>query len=205
MERKGFTLIELLVVIAIIAILAAILFPVFANARNTAQKAQCSSNMKQLAMAYIMYAEDHDDALLWVQYPPWPPPYYHCWWWRLYISNYTMLGGLWVGPKYTTSGVWLCPSRRLSRSMDWASPDYCMNDVAVKPNGPASVVSDIQNPTRQFLMGETPNGYFVMMYGWNNFPQNHLGGANFSYFDGHVTWKKLPLTGAIKDELFYGK
>lgn len=63
MRRKGFTLIELLVVIAIIAILAAILFPVFAKAREQARKASCTSNMKQLALALLMYAQDYDETL----------------------------------------------------------------------------------------------------------------------------------------------
>jgi prepilin-type N-terminal cleavage/methylation domain-containing protein/prepilin-type processing-associated H-X9-DG protein len=59
----GFTLIELLVVIAIIAILAAILFPVFARAREAARKATCISNLKQIALAVIMYAQDYDEVL----------------------------------------------------------------------------------------------------------------------------------------------
>jgi len=60
---RGFTLIELLVVIAIIAILAAILFPVFARAREAARKATCISNLKQIALAAIMYAQDYDEVL----------------------------------------------------------------------------------------------------------------------------------------------
>jgi prepilin-type N-terminal cleavage/methylation domain-containing protein len=62
-RRGGFTLIELLVVIAIIAILAAILFPVFARAREAARKATCISNLKQIALAAIMYAQDYDEVL----------------------------------------------------------------------------------------------------------------------------------------------
>lgn len=61
--RAGFTLIELLVVIAIIAILAAILFPVFAQAREKARMAVCSSNVKQIALGVMQYAQDYDETL----------------------------------------------------------------------------------------------------------------------------------------------
>src|SRR5437762_10954036 len=63
-RRKGFTLIELLVVIAIIAILAAILFPVFAQARSKARQAMCLSNVKQMGLAYTMYAQDYDETMV---------------------------------------------------------------------------------------------------------------------------------------------
>jgi prepilin-type N-terminal cleavage/methylation domain-containing protein/prepilin-type processing-associated H-X9-DG protein len=61
--NRGFTLIELLVVIAIIAILAAILFPVFAKAREKARQASCLNNQRQIAVAILMYAQDHDEIL----------------------------------------------------------------------------------------------------------------------------------------------
>ncbi len=61
MKRSGFTLIELLVVIAIIAILAAILFPVFAKAREKARQSSCTSNLKQLSLGILMYAQDYDE------------------------------------------------------------------------------------------------------------------------------------------------
>jgi prepilin-type N-terminal cleavage/methylation domain-containing protein len=59
--RRAFTLIELLVVIAIIAILAAILFPVFAQAKESAKKAANLSNQKQMGTAFAIYLTDSDD------------------------------------------------------------------------------------------------------------------------------------------------
>jgi|SRR5579871_517087 len=61
MNKRAFTLIELLVVIAIIAILAAILFPVFGQAKEAAKKSASMSNMKQVGIAAVLYANDSDD------------------------------------------------------------------------------------------------------------------------------------------------
>jgi prepilin-type N-terminal cleavage/methylation domain-containing protein/prepilin-type processing-associated H-X9-DG protein len=60
-SRAGFTLIELLVVIAVIAIVAAFLFPVFAQARERSRTAACASNVRQLALAWHLYADDNDE------------------------------------------------------------------------------------------------------------------------------------------------
>lgn len=63
MRQRAFTLIELLVVIAIIAVLAAILFPVFAQARDTARRTACMSNQRQIGTGVQMYVQDHDERL----------------------------------------------------------------------------------------------------------------------------------------------
>src|SRR5471030_1093652 len=66
MSKKihAFTLIELLVVIAIIAILAAILFPVFAQAKESAKKTVCLSQAKQTGLSEMMYANDYDNTMV---------------------------------------------------------------------------------------------------------------------------------------------
>jgi prepilin-type N-terminal cleavage/methylation domain-containing protein len=72
-QVAAFTLVELLVVIAIIAILAALLLPSLAQGKQKAYQTQCTSNLKQLALAIHMYAGDNHDSL---PGPMWQGLYY---------------------------------------------------------------------------------------------------------------------------------
>jgi prepilin-type N-terminal cleavage/methylation domain-containing protein/prepilin-type processing-associated H-X9-DG protein len=60
---RGFTLMELLVVITIIAILAALLLPALSKAKQSAQKSVCQNHLRQLQLAWTMYADDHNQEL----------------------------------------------------------------------------------------------------------------------------------------------
>jgi len=99
--RKGFTLIELLVVIAIIAILAAILFPVFAQARESARMTMCLSNMRQLGLALRMYSQDSDEVFPNI-YQGWGVPGHpgsnDGWMWKNAIAPYLKNKGIFICP-----------------------------------------------------------------------------------------------------------
>lgn len=86
-KKSAFTLIELVVVIAIIAILLAVFIPSLRLARERGQRAVCLSNLRQLTIAWTLYADDNDGKLVWA------------------ASGTTEQSGLvgWVGPAFAFS------------------------------------------------------------------------------------------------------
>jgi prepilin-type N-terminal cleavage/methylation domain-containing protein len=113
MKRRGFTLIELLIVITIILILVGILMPVIGKIREKARAAVCSNNLRQLALALIMYMQDNEGCLNMTsgEITTWdangaPINYKNFWYYLLYpdpVDPYR--------PKYVkTKEVFGCPS-----------------------------------------------------------------------------------------------
>lgn len=116
-RQRAFTLIELLVVIAIIAILAAILFPVFAQARESARAVSCLSNMRQIGLALRMYSQDSDET-----YPN-------------NRQGWTTIGGQTGDPLYEGGWNWRNAIQPYIKSKGMLS---CPSNPAGKPGGPGT-------------------------------------------------------------------
>ena len=103
-SKSGFTLIELLVVISIISLLMSIMMPSLNRAREQANRVDCMNNMRQLTLAWTIYADDNDGQLC-SPWAGWIDEDYGLPWLHRYGQPHWVLGGLWLSPSYELNHI----------------------------------------------------------------------------------------------------
>ncbi len=211
-RSSAFTLIEILIVITIIAMLVAILAPSLASAKERANRAKCSSNLRQIGVASFLYANDHN-GWLWSWWPDsvnavggggWPtenPGYFD----QSGLSNYLK-----------KTEVLYCPSRLRRPLVTGGNPLSCQTiqqwgslHLSLRHYCPVRGLN-VNNDSRFIFVSERVHYNFYSWVGgagggcsqpndWTEvWPMGSLGadsnhgteGSNLLFVDGRVEWKK---------------
>lgn len=157
MKFRAFTLIELLVVIAIIAILAAILFPVFAQAKAAAKKTVCVSNLKQIGLAWTMYATDYEGAtMLAYDYTGTTEGCDWIGWWGCHDpkTNLIRTNSNYLYPYTKGEGIKACPSYQPS-DPGWGNTGYGYNYMSFPGISDVTAPPAITNESQMENVSET--------------------------------------------------
>jgi prepilin-type N-terminal cleavage/methylation domain-containing protein/prepilin-type processing-associated H-X9-DG protein len=225
---QAFTLVELLVVVAIIGILAALLLPALGKSKQQAQRVVCGGNIKQLSLAWTLYASDNGDLL--VNNHGVPETLARRQSWANNVHD-------WQSSDDNTNLV-LLANAKLGAFANHATKIYkCPSDTALAPNGERirtmSMNAMVGNPGEltnrfnplylQFLKSAeitVPSSIFVFLdeqadtlndgffvnrleeYMWGNVPGSyHNGSMNLSFADGHMETHRWVVPGTIRPVL----
>jgi prepilin-type N-terminal cleavage/methylation domain-containing protein/prepilin-type processing-associated H-X9-DG protein len=197
--EKAFTLIELLVVIAIIALLMSILMPALNRAREQGKRIVCLNNLKQLAMGWILYADDNDDKVTyantglsnaWVVYP------------GADATKEQSFDGIRSGMLYR-----YCPELKLYKCPTGVRGEFVTYAITDAMNGYNGIpgTEDLmvyrrmqvrQPDTRIVFLDEgrlSPNSWTLHYQEerwWDQITARHGDGTNLSFADGHSEYWK---------------
>jgi prepilin-type N-terminal cleavage/methylation domain-containing protein len=207
-QHRAFTLIELLVVIAIIALLMAILMPTLNRAREQGRRATCMSNLKNLTLIWVMYADDHDGrlpaggtngAVSWVNHD------------GLQIKKHRedqilaiQRGVLW--PYTKDLGLYRCPTATPVEARTYVMPDSyayqphelgLCNTHGASPSMLLKKRDNIKRPAERmafldegFASPVTWSIFYRQPRWWDPVPVRHGMGTCVSLADGHVEYWK---------------
>jgi prepilin-type N-terminal cleavage/methylation domain-containing protein/prepilin-type processing-associated H-X9-DG protein len=207
----AFTLIELLVVIAITAILASLLLPVLSRALAQARAAQCQSQLRQMSVAVIMFADDNEGRL---------PRSSHSamanreqpWGYAIYPY---LVGKTYTGPDEAWTNLfntlYHCPAHKRQHG-EWSYGKNVYPELSAEETGGPTWarLSDLPRPTATVLFAEKAGGsmadHFMANF-WSEGGQpevdqlRHLRKSNYLFGDGHVARLKLEQTYQLEKNI----
>jgi len=212
-KQKAFTLIELLVVIAVIAVLMAILMPALKRAKEGGKRAACLSNLKQLTLAWNMYADENEDKLVngatgfsnqnlsWGDHRKelsWIDGFHP----NDYDAQVQDIRGGALFPYLRNADIYQCPTGRRGQALTY-SIMFSMNAVnhpwsqgvpgahvkkrtEIRPNLAQRLVFIDEG----FMTSDAYAVYYHQEHWFDNPPVRHGDGVTVSFADGHVEhWK----------------
>lgn len=199
--RSGFTLIEILIVLVVVTLLAAILFAVFARVREKGRSGVCQSNLKQIALAFQQYVQENDGR--------YPQPV------TTQVNDQKLYWVNCLSPYIKDRKVFFCPNLVSSRNPVFQQTNttyefngFVIEQLSVSPpkvrlegnfhesiiKSPSEVILNFDLTGDAALDAKVP----VSSSGCTDIaapnapdfdmPALHSGGANYSFYDGHVKW-----------------